>query len=170
MEEIEIKILEINKDEVVKKLEKLGAKKIFDGDMCAVRFDYPNNEFEKQGKLIRLRKKAKKVELTYKERIPNSKAKSMQEFGVFVSSFEGMEEILKGIGFVEHGKIEKNRITYKLGDVHFEIDTMSGIPTFLEIEAPILDLISFYVKKLGFQENQVKPWSVKDVIEYYAKK
>ena len=45
MEEIEIKIIDINPTEIIKKLEQLGAHKVFDGEMNSIytKCDYFSN-------------------------------------------------------------------------------------------------------------------------------
>jgi len=42
MPEIEVKILEIDKDEVIKKLNSLGAEKIFEGYVETIYYDTPD--------------------------------------------------------------------------------------------------------------------------------
>lgn len=47
MEEIEVKIIEIDPAEIIRKLEKLGATKVFDGEMNSIYYDY-HDEFKKK--------------------------------------------------------------------------------------------------------------------------
>ena len=50
MEEHEVKILEVNRKEVEKKLIKLGAKKIFDGNLQTIFFDFNDKSILKNKK------------------------------------------------------------------------------------------------------------------------
>ena len=170
MEEIEVKILEINKKETVRKLKRLGAKKVSDGDTNAILFDFPNKKLKKAGKLLRLRTSGKKIELTLKKKISKKKTKIMKEHEVDLNDFEIARDILKGIGLKESKIYVKNRTSYKLGKVKFEFDTLPGIPTYLEIEAPTEKIIEKCVKKLGFSMSDTKPWNAKDILKYYKEK
>jgi adenylate cyclase class IV len=57
MYEKEIKILEINKEELIKKLEGLGATKTFEDKVCDTYYDYANSKMEDKKRLFRLRTK-----------------------------------------------------------------------------------------------------------------
>lgn len=61
MLEKEIKLLEVTREEIVKKLLNLGAKKIFDGYIHDIYYDFPEktkkNKLEAGGKIFRVRKK-----------------------------------------------------------------------------------------------------------------
>ncbi|MEK6899929.1 MAG: class IV adenylate cyclase [Nanoarchaeota archaeon] len=167
MREIEIKILEIDLPSTISKLEKLGAKKTFEGEMSAIYYDYEDRSLSGKGRLLRLRKKGEKSELTFKEKITQTDAKVMDELEVIVDDFDLTQAILKKLGLKEVKSAQKYRISYSIGAVHFELDTLPGIPTFLEIEAPSLDILKSYVLKLGYSMKDAKPWSGKDVLKYY---
>ena len=109
------------------------------------------------------------VELTLKEKISQAEAKIMTEYEVNVNYFETMQNILHGLGLRETKVTRKHRISYRLDEVHFDLDTFPGIPTFLEIEAPTLERVQEYVAKLGFSMAETKPWSGADLLRYYEK-
>lgn len=48
MKEIEAKILEINKEKVMTKLEDLGAKKILDSELIATFYDFEDKRLKKK--------------------------------------------------------------------------------------------------------------------------
>jgi len=171
MEEIEVKILDIDKNKVIKRLEELGARKTFEGDVHASYFDFPDKRLDKNDSFLRLRKKGDIVELTFKKLISREKAKIMQEDEVVVNDFENMIKILKDLGLVElRNEAKKHRVSYELEKVHFEIDSPDDIPAYLEIEAPDLEKLENAVEKVGFSMKDAKPWSGKHVREYYQKK
>jgi adenylate cyclase class 2 len=169
LEEIEVKILEINIEKVKAELKELGAKKVFDGQVLSVYFDFPDKSLEKEGKILRLRQKEGKVILTYKELISQEKAKIMDEYELAVDDFETMKKIFEGLGLSPLYEFNKHRTTYQLNQTHFEIDKYPDIPAFLEIEAPDLETINKFVSQFGFSREEAKSYSIKEVLEYYGK-
>ncbi|MBI4016150.1 MAG: class IV adenylate cyclase [Candidatus Aenigmarchaeota archaeon] len=174
MQEIEVKILEIDKERIDDKLRTLGARKTFDGIVTAVYYDFPDGYLEKQDKTLRLRKKESVIEtqteFTSKTPVSRKKAKIMTEHEVCVDDYDKMKKLLESIGFIEYKTLIKQRISYSIGKVHFEIDTLPNIPTFLEIEAPDIKTLEKQVTLLGYKMKDAKPWSGKDVMKYYGKK
>ena len=169
MKEIEVKILEINVEEVERKLKKMGAEKVFEGEVISIYFDFSDKSLEKEGKILRLRQKGNKVILTYKELISQDEAKIMDEYELEVDDFSSMKKIFEGIGLSPLYEFKKKRITYELNQIHFEIDEYPGVPAFLEVEAPDLCTIDEIVSELGFSKEKVNSYSIKDVLEYYDK-
>lgn len=170
MKEIEVKILGVDKEEVIKKLKDLGVDEVFDGEIKTSYFDSDDGWLKREGKVLRLREKGEELKFTIKKGISKEEAKIMEEFEVGLDEFEPVKNILNGLGLKEIQKIIKHRISYVLDDMHFEIDSHPGIPTFLEIEGPSIEKVKEYVEKLGFTMEDTKPWSVWDVLEYYVKK
>ncbi len=64
MQEIEVKILEIDRKKIEKTLTDLGAEKIFDGGIQTIFFDFEDGRIVKAKDVLRLRKEEDKVELT----------------------------------------------------------------------------------------------------------
>lgn len=169
MQEKEVKFLGIDPSEIIEKLEELGAKKTFEGEIVALYFDN-QRKLAKRGITLRLRKKGDRVELASKERSKNKRVKICDEDEVIVSDFKIMRRILEKLDLTEYRKITKHRISYLLKSVHFEIDHIPDMPPLLEIEAPTIALIRAYAQKLGLSMKDAKAWSTQDVIEYYRKK
>ncbi|MDO8657046.1 MAG: class IV adenylate cyclase [Nanoarchaeota archaeon] len=169
MEEIEIKIIDINPTEIIKKLEKLGAKKVFDGEMNSIYFDY-QGEFKKKKKTLRLRQKGDDCILTFKIKKDDADAKVHEELETSVSNFETAREIFKGLGFQEILVGMRRRISYKIKNSLVEIDFYPGIPPSLEVESPRKEELQQIVELLGYTMEQTKRWSGKKLMEYYEKK
>jgi len=74
--EIEVKVLEINRLEVEKRLSVLGANKVFDGKIHALYYDLPDRRLRTDGLTLRLRMEGAKAVLTLKTDIANAAAKS----------------------------------------------------------------------------------------------
>jgi adenylate cyclase class 2 len=165
MNEVELKILEVNVDAVVKKLLSIGAKKIFEGDIQARYFDFPDGKLRNAGSVLRL-----EFELAFKKKSSDDESvKSQDETETIVSDIEAMKKILLNLGLIEKIGLNKHRVSYSLGKVHFEFDTFPGIPTFLEIEAHSIKEAKDWVEKLGFSIKDAKPWSGKEVLKHYGK-
>jgi predicted adenylyl cyclase CyaB len=174
MKETEVKILEVNKAKAEKTLDNLGAKKVFDGDIETLFFDFKKGTIIKQKNVLRLRKDQDKIELTYKKVHFTSTAKTAEEYSVDVSSLETMEKILENLGLSIIENMQKHRVSYALDGARFDFDRYSGsygfIPQFLEIEAENTDSIYKYAALLGFKEKDCLPWSTAELIRHYSPK
>lgn len=167
MKEVEVKILEINVNETISKILKLGAKQTFEGELLSIFFDDENENFKKLHKTLRLRKIGSKTQLTFKDNVEKIDVKSSDEYEVEISDFEIMHEILTRLGFNGNKQSKKHRISFSLPNVHFDIDTMPNIPTFLEIEAESKEIVYKYLELLGFNSNQALTWTGKEVLDHY---
>ena len=113
--EYEIRILEIDKEEMIKRLENLGAKKV--GEYEQKRYVYDLRPVEK-GKWIRLRTNGLNTTLTYKDIVSNT-IDGTKEIEIEVDDFEKTNEFLEKIGFKNRGYQENKRIQYILNNVFF---------------------------------------------------
>ena len=111
--EYEIRILEIDKEEMIKRLENLGAKKV--GEYEQKRYVYDLRPVEK-GKWIRLRTNGLNTTLTYKDIVSNT-IDGTKEIEIEVDDFEKTNEFLEKIGFKNRGYQENKRIQYILNNV-----------------------------------------------------
>ena len=168
--EIEVKILEINKDEVIRKLKAMGAEQTFDGEVESFFIDFPDRSIVSAGNVLRLRRLGVKYQLTFKGKHQKSFAKVREELEVEVSDISVMKKILLSIGLVEYRSLLKHRTSFKLGKIHFDIDTITGIPTFMEIESNSEEIIMEAIVALGFSAKDAKPWSYNELIDYYSTK
>ena len=66
MKEVEIKIKNVKKDDIIAKIEKIGGKKHFTGKVIDFRFDTPDRKLSKQGKALTIRQKGKYFFLNFK--------------------------------------------------------------------------------------------------------
>lgn len=167
MREIEVKFLEVNVESLVQRLFELGAKSQFEGEIEAWYFDDDNKRLSGEKKTLRLRRKGDIGELTLKVEAGKGKGKEMDEYEIQFQNYREMRRILEHLGFKETRSMAKRRVSYSIGEVHFEFDTIPGIPTFLEIEAQEYGLIEKYARILGLSMDDAKPWSGRDVLSYY---
>lgn len=171
MNEIETKILDIDRVKVENKLIKLGAKKIFEGELKAVFFD-KDNEIKGNYKVFRLRQEGNEVKLTHKT--PEKKqgiAKVAKEIEISVSNFDVTKEMLEALGYKIFQKARKIRTSYKLNNVRIEFDNLldddNFIPEFIELESDNLDDIYELVTKLNFKKKDCKNWGFHELVNYY---
>lgn len=169
MKEIEVKVLDIDRKKIENKLRKLGAKKTFEGITYGIFYDFTDKRLLKSEKFLRLRKQCNKYSFTFKSRLSRTKAKVMRELEVDVDNFKTMHEILINLGLKIRAKHSKKRISYNLGNLHFELDKNLGIPWYLEIEAPNLREIYSACERLGIDKKELKPWGTPKVYRYYGK-
>ena len=174
MKEVEVKILEVDRDRIEAVLANRGAKKVFDGNIQTMLFDFKDGSIVKGKDVLRLRKEGERVELTYKKVKFTKKAKVAEEYSVRVSNLETTKEILENLDLTVIENILKHRTSYVLDHVRFDIDRyledFEHIPEFMEIEAENIEVIHKYAGLLGFSPEKCLPWSTQDVINYYNKK
>lgn len=149
--EYEIRILEIDKEKMIEKLEGLGAKKI--GEFNQKRYVYDLKP-AKENKWIRLRTNGYDTTLTYKS-IEADTIDGTKEVEIQVNDFNTTNEFLNRIGFIARNYQENNRIQYVLDDVEIDIDTWPKIPTYLEIEGKSKKEVDDMVKKLNLENSKI---------------
>ena len=156
MKEVEIKVLDINKDEIVGKLEVLGAVKKWSGLVVEKQFDFPDRSLNKVGKTFRLRTAYDVTELTLKLKREDSMFAVREEIEVSLDKqeFDETERIIVNLGLENVRHREKFRTSYFLDDTKFEIDEYPGFPGYMEIEGSE-DKIMFFVDKLGLQKDKL---------------
>ena len=108
--EYEARILEIDKESFIKKLEEIGAVKV--ADYHQKRYIYDFNPAIK-GKWIRLRDTGKETTLTIKEI---------------------KEDTIDELGYKHRLYQENKRTRYMLNNIEIDIDTWPMIPTYVEFE------------------------------------
>jgi predicted adenylyl cyclase CyaB len=172
MNEVEVKILDIDRKAVESRLLSLGAKKTFDDEMYAVYLDRSDDTLKKCGDLLRLRKEGDTCVLTFKKFISDEPAKIRKEYEVNVSDLGLMRSVFEQLGFKEWLIVKKHRTSYEIAGVYFEfdkyLDDHGYITEFLEIEAGDLKSIYRFVKQLGFRKDDCRPWTFLDVADHYS--
>lgn len=157
--EYEIRVLEIDKQQIIKKLEELGATKI--GEFNQKRYVYDLKPVE-ENKWIRLRTNGIKTTLTYKD-IESNTIDGTKEVEIEVDDFETTNEFLERIGFKNKGYQENNRIQYVLNGVEIDIDLWPMIPTYLEIEGESETEVIKIKELLNIDETKVTALNCSDI-------
>lgn len=162
--EYEVRVLEIDKEKIIQKLEKLGAKKIAD-------FDYKRRIYNFNPavyyKWIRLRTDGKKTTLTIKK-LESLEIDGTKEFEIEVSDFDETNNILNELGYISHSYQENKRTRYMLNDVEIDIDSWPYIPTYLEIEGKDENSVRDMLELLEVDKTKVTTIDVQGVFrEFY---
>lgn len=160
--ECECTLLEINKEEFIKLLEKNGAKKL--GDYFQKRYVYDFNP-KIPDKWIRLRTNGKKTTLTIKKVVDSSIIDGTEELEITVSSFDKTNKILNELGYIRRNYQENKRTSYKLGNVQFDIDSWPMIPDYVEIEGKTKEDVEKTIKKLNLDTNKITTLDVVSIYE-----
>jgi adenylate cyclase class 2 len=174
--EIEVKVLEIDRNKIETKLLSLGAKKVFDDEIYALHFDDDDKSIKSSGKVLRLRKEGHENTFTLKikDKDKSKEVKFVEETELNISDFEKMRFIIENIGFKMIDDSRKHRTSYKLDNMSFEFDKLIGryshIPEYLEIEAYSESDLNKAIEILELDKKNCLPWSQPDVVRYYEKK
>lgn len=169
MQEVEVKILNIDRKRIEQKLRFLGAEKYFEGEIHALFFDFPTQSITNSQGMLRLRRIGERTELTFKDAISSAETKVRNEREIEVSDFDTTKKILESLGLSVWLEMKKHRTTYSLPDARFELDKHHDqyefVPEFLEIEASDPDTVYKYAQLLGFEEKDLKPWTILDIVK-----
>lgn len=158
--EYEVRRLEISFDEVISKLNSLGAKKI--GVFHQKRYVYDFIPAQK-GRWIRLRTNGEKITLTIKE-IQSSDIDGTKELEIVVSDFDKTNDILNKLGYKARTFQENFRIEYNFNGVNIDLDKWPMIPMYMEIEGNSEKDVYLMMKILGIEKKDV---TSKDVDSIY---
>jgi len=122
MKEIERKILEINKEEVEKKLHELGAEKTYEGILTVCYMDTPGSDIRERGDLLRVRRfDDKDIEIVYKTNKRVEKGcKHYDEYTFKGEDYDEAIAFFKCLGFNISCNYEKKRTTYYFQDSEIE--------------------------------------------------
>lgn len=167
--EIEIKILDICKENVENKIQKLGASLQGDWLMETLIFDYPDKRLTQNKSYVRIRSEGKDIKCTYKTPLDGQlEHKIMEEHEVVIDSIANMKNILCGLGLEVILHFEKKRQHYVYEEFVFDIDTLPNIPTFLEIEAPSSGKLDEILCQLDIPKEKTNAMGPKEVLAYYG--
>ena len=173
MLEKEVKILEIDVDAVIQRIEALGWIKTFEGFLHDEYFDFVWNKMDENDRSFRIRKKWDTHLYTIKR-----KRKHLHEGGEkwvriadereeVITNVESFKKVLETYGLEKIREKKKHRISYLLDAIVFDIDIYEGIPPFLEIEGQWKKDIEKYIKKLWLQKHPVKTFWSRGLFKYY---
>lgn len=159
--ELELRILDVNVNRVIEKLEGLGAKKI--GDWHYKRYIYDTKPYD-ENKWIRLRTNGIETTLTYKEYNDES-IEGVKELEIVVSNLEDTNKFLDILGYKPRSIQENKRIRYILDDVEIDIDTWPHLNPYVEIEADSKEKVTEIINILKEYGSEVTALNVQSIYE-----
>ena len=173
MREREVKVLNIDKDEIEKKLIDVGAILLKDEEQTNIRFDTELDFLKKQynGYLrIRITKNLlngdTKNTLTFKKSVSRGKLRVNEETETEISNSEETIKILQFLGYNKKRPGYKHRRSYSYDNITYEIDTWD-IETYskpyLEIEMSSEEELEKAIKLLDLDRSQITTKSIDEL-------
>ena len=157
--EYEVRVLEVNKKYMIKKLEEMGATK--KGEFDQKRYVYDLKPVQ-NGKWIRLRTNGKKTTLAYKD-IVSKTIDGTKEVEFEIDDINQAKEFMERIGFNYRSFQENKRIQYILDDVEIDFDEWPMIPTYMEIEGSSEKEVNKMIEKLEIDKSKITTLNCNDI-------
>lgn len=158
--EYECRILNIDLDDILSKLESLGAED--KGERLQQRYIYDFDPVDPDT-WIRLRTNGEKTTLAIKSLKRTDEFGNTMEEEVTVGDIETTNRILERLGYHHRNYQENRRHSFKLGNVSIDIDSWPLIPTYVEVEGSsekeVLDTLGI----LGVDPSQVTTLDVESI-------
>lgn len=170
--ELEVKVLNIDLAEIESKLKKLGAEYLGKEFQTNTLIDTGENFIENElDAYMRIRETnflsggETTITLTMKKNINREGIRENLEINTDISDKNAMLEIFKSLGYSVKEEGTKERISYKLGNIRFDLDTWdSGTYPYpyMEIEVEKEEDLKEIMKKLDISKDKV---STKSIVE-----
>ena len=161
--EIEERVLEIDVEKTIKKLEELKALK--KGEWFQRRYVYDFSP-KRENEWIRLRDTGKEITLTYKN-VEKNTIDGTKELEIVVSNFDETNELLKVLGYTPRAYQENKRIRYILNDIEIDIDSWPMIPTYMELEGPSVEKVKEVEDLLEVDKSKITTLFADEIYDKY---
>jgi len=167
MDEVELKFLDINVEEIKAKLDIVGAELIYDSKMEMFPFLADGfHSYKSEYKYLRIRKVNDDVTITFKAPNKDSDMSFREEVEIKVDSYENGILLIENLGFERGAVFRKHRVHYEFGDVHFELDTLDNVPTYLEVETNSEEAMIDICLELGLDINDGKKGTIVEILPH----
>jgi adenylate cyclase class 2 len=162
--EFEVRVLEIDADKIIKKLDELHATFLWDKIQRRYVYDLiPKVE----NKWIRLRTNGDKTTLTIKN-VATSNIDGTQELEIVVDDFDRTNLLLKELGYEARSYQENRRIQYDLNGVEIDIDTWPKMPTYMEVEGSSEEAVYNALSALDINKEDCTSLDVESLYYQYG--
>lgn len=177
MSEIEVKVLNIDVDDMREKLKSLGGKLVKNEYQVNYMYDFPDNSLENNYRgYCRIRQVDNLIDgttkyiLGVKKMISQVGFKEMEEHETEVSNILETQKILEELGLYNKYKParSKHRESYELDDSLYEIDILDKeiYPNpYLEIEAKDKEALIKAIEKIGYKLEDTTSKTLKELRE-----
>lgn len=179
MKELEVKILNIDVDEIRKKMLELKCEKVKEENQINNLFDFKTKDLLKQQGYARIRivedimHNTNRYYMTIKRILSQDKFKIMDENEVEISDALEGEKIFKALGLELTHSIKKYRESYKYKNTLIEIDIneKSFCPfPYIEVESLDEKELEEVVIKLGYSMEDTTSKNIYELIEIFKSK
>ena len=174
MLEKEVKVLDIDINEVCKTIESLWGKRTFEGVIHDVYYDFPGwekNKMEDNKRMFRVRKRGEEHIYTIKRKrskIGNEEwVTAKDEHETPITDVESFSKTLEKYGMKKIREKIKHRISYNIDWTEFDIDKYDEIPALLEIEDTSWENIQAWIKKLWLDSYEQMIWWSRKIFKHY---
>ncbi len=171
--ELEVKILDIDKEEMEQKLKAVGTNFLKKEYQTNILFDTKDKKIEKDlNSYLRIRETQnldtgeKQCILTLKENITKDGIRENIEANTFISNKKTLTYILNQLGYEVFEEGQKERISYKYKDIRFDIDTWDKKTypyPYMEIEVKNKDDLQKAIQLLNINPKQITTKSIVDL-------
>lgn len=159
--EIEATFLDINKEQLRKKLKALGAELLLPETlMRRTVFAIDQNSY------VRVRDEGNRITMSYKH-LNELSLSGMKEICLEVSDYQTAIDFLKACGLKPKSEQETYREEWRLGKVELDIDTWPWIPSFIEIEGASEAEVVKAANQLGYEMADALYGAVDQVYKVY---
>jgi adenylate cyclase class 2 len=151
--EVEIKLAVGDLPEVLRRLERAGARRETERRFEDNRvFDFPDGRLRDREVMFRLRRFGDRWTTTLKERVPDQgDYKIRREYESEVSDGEAMLDVIRGLGMEPVYRYQKYRSTFRDGETVITVDELP-IGNYLELEGA-QEAIDALAARLGFSRE-----------------
>ena len=163
--EHEIKILDINIEEIRQRLKTLWAVFINTKNFRRYVYDIYPPIYEKR---IRLRTDGKQTTLSVKHIINSQTIDGTQEREITVDDFDKTNELLNQLWYTAKSYQENYRESYTLDGCNIEIDRRPYIPPYLEIEWASIGIVENIISKFWLNNHIHTSENTTDVYRRYG--
>lgn len=176
MNEIEVKILDIDKAAIIRRLEELGCVRVKDEAQINTIYDFPDLSLLAKKGYARIReiqdrrKDQALVYMTVKTMLSQEKYKIMEESETRIDDAEAGHAIFKNLGMFVRKVLIKDRISYQYKHSLIEIDDVEGNEypfPLLEIETQFEDELHELVALLGYRPEDATAMTMTEIMEVH---
>ena len=153
MREVELKAVVDDLADTRKRLEKAGAKLVFEGSLSDRRYDVESRELAERDEVLRVRRYqapgSSKTYLDWKGPTEIQDVyKIREEISTLIEDFDSLEQMLARLGFVVTMEIDREVAQYELGGATIRFETYPRRDVLVEVEGEP-DSIEQAIEALG---------------------
>jgi len=147
--EFEATILDIKKNDLRKRLKKVGAKLVYKERLMRRYIFAPFQTGEIRGTWIRVRDEGDKITMSLKS-VQGKKIEDQKEICLQIDNFDEGYDFLKQLGLKQKAYQETKRELWTFGGTEITIDTWPGLEPFMEVEGKNEKSVKKVVNELGY--------------------